>query len=527
MDDVAEPSASYGGAWPQEKLNILKAYLDAYTTALKDQSFKLVYIDAFAGTGSVELASRADPDALKFIQGSAAIAVGINNKPFDKLIFVEKDQDRYSELTKLIDRYPDRDIQIENSDANKFLRELQLDWRRWRGVLFLDPFGTQVEWATIEMVAGFNALDIWILFSVSAISRMLPQSKRPEDVTARWVARLNKVFGDESWRALYSEIPQEDLFRDTEYEREPGIDGILNTYKGKLAKLFGKRFLEKSRLLKNSKNAALFDFLFCVGNVKGNYACETYCRAYPEEDVAMSTYSTIEWTETTWNPVTGCAKISHGCKHCYAERMSQRLRAMGVEKYRHGFTTTVHESALSAPLHWRKPRVVFVNSMSGLFHQSVPSPFIEAVFQTMNRASHHTFQVLTKRPSQVARMAARLHWTPNIWLGASIESERWRGRLIPLKDTPAHTKFLSLEPLLGPLPALPLDGIDWVIVGGESGPGARPMQVDWVRDIRDQSVRHHVPFFFKQWGGPVKKRTGRSLDGQTWDQMPARIRASL
>ena len=234
----------------------------------------------------------------------------------------------------------------------------------------------------------------------------------------------------------------------------------------------------------------------------------------------MSTSSTIEWTEVTWNPVTGCTKISPGCKHCYAERLSKRLRAMGVDKYRDGFSITVHESTLAAPLQWRQPRLVFVNSMSDLFHKSVPSAFIEAVFAVMNQASHHTFQVLTKRPRRVALLDRRLRWTPNIWLGTSIESERWLGRLARLKETTAQTKFLSLEPLLGPLPGIPLQGIDWVIVGGESGPGARPMAADWVRDIRDNCLISHVPFFFKQWGGVFKKRTGRRLDNRIWDQMP-------
>ena len=236
----------------------------------------------------------------------------------------------------------------------------------------------------------------------------------------------------------------------------------------------------------------------------------------------MATQSTIEWTEITWNPVTGCTKISHGCKLCYAERMSKRLQAMGVHKYRDGFSITVHESTLTDPLNWKRPRLVFVNSMSDLFHKSVPSSFIEAVFETMNRASRHTFQVLTKRPRRVASLNGRLRWTPNIWLGTSIESERWLERLAWLKDTKAHTKFLSLEPLLGPLPSIQLEGINWVIVGGESGPGARPMEADWVRDIRDNCLRSNVPFFFKQWGGVFKKRTGRTLDNRTWDQMPER-----
>ena len=235
----------------------------------------------------------------------------------------------------------------------------------------------------------------------------------------------------------------------------------------------------------------------------------------------MSTQSSIEWTETTWNPVTGCTKISDGCKHCYAERMATRLQAMGVEKYRNGFDLTLHESALEEPLRWKKPRLVFVNSMSDLFHESVPVAFIESVFRVMNRASQHTFQVLTKRPARVLELDPELIWTPNIWLGTSIESKEWIDRLARLKEANAHTKFLSLEPLLGPLPSLDLAGIDWVIVGGESGPGARPMKADWVREIRDNCLQSGVPFFFKQWGGVFKKQTGRVLDKKTWDQMPA------
>ena len=230
--------------------------------------------------------------------------------------------------------------------------------------------------------------------------------------------------------------------------------------------------------------------------------------------------SSIEWTEVTWNPVTGCTKISEGCKHCYAERMSGRLKAMGVEKYRNGFDVAIHESTLEEPLRWKTPRVVFVNSMSDLFHQSVPSDFIQDVFNIMNQTPQHTFQVLTKRPSRAAQLGDRLKWTPNIWIGASIESQRWLDRLDVLKGIGARIRFLSLEPLLEPLPGMDLTGIDWVIVGGESGPGARPMQPDWVREIRDHCVNSGVPFFFKQWGGVFKKRTGRTLDGRTWDQMP-------
>ena len=234
----------------------------------------------------------------------------------------------------------------------------------------------------------------------------------------------------------------------------------------------------------------------------------------------MSTFSTIEWTEVTWNPVTGCTKISDGCRFCYAERMSKRLRAMGLDKYKEGFGVAIHESALDEPLKWRRPRIVFVNSMSDLFHEAVPAPFIEAVFEVMNRATQHTFQVLTKRPDRAAALDERLRWSSNIWLGTSIESKWWMGRMDQLKATGAHTKFLSLEPLLGPLPGIPLQEIDWVIVGGESGPGARPMEADWVRDIRDNCLESKIPFFFKQWGGVFKKKAGRMLDHRIWDQMP-------
>jgi len=234
----------------------------------------------------------------------------------------------------------------------------------------------------------------------------------------------------------------------------------------------------------------------------------------------MSTHSGIEWTDSTWNPVTGCTKISHGCKNCYAERMSKRLQAAGVRKYQNGFRATVHPDTLKEPARWKKPKMVFVNSMSDLFHNSVPTGFILSVFQSMNQSPQHIFQVLTKRPNRVAKMNSKLLWTPNIWMGTSIESERWQGRIDDLKDLDAHVKFLSLEPLLGPLPNLDFDGIDWVIVGGESGPKARPMHAEWVREIRDKCVEKKIPFFFKQWGGVFKKRTGRTLDGKIWNQFP-------
>jgi protein gp37 len=234
----------------------------------------------------------------------------------------------------------------------------------------------------------------------------------------------------------------------------------------------------------------------------------------------MAERSTIEWTEATWNPVTGCSKVSTGCKHCYAERLAHRLQAMGSVRYRNGFTVTLHPSVLDLPQRWRQPRMVFVNSMSDLFHESVPLEFIQRVFATMRACPQHTFQVLTKRSARLRDLAQYLDWVPNIWMGVSVENRRVIHRIHDLQAVPAYVRFLSCEPLLGPLDDLPLDGIHWVIVGGESGPGARPMQAAWVRAIRDQCRRAHVPFFFKQWGGVRKDRTGRELDGRTYDAMP-------
>lgn len=234
----------------------------------------------------------------------------------------------------------------------------------------------------------------------------------------------------------------------------------------------------------------------------------------------MGVNSTIEWTESTWNPLTGCTKISPGCKHCYAERMALRLQRMGQPNYANAFTLTLHEKALELPLRWKKPQTIFVNSMSDLFHKAVPVEFIERMFDVMERANWHRFQVLTKRAQRLASLSAQLSWADNIWMGVSVESEAYQYRIDHLRETDAAIKFLSLEPLLGPLDNLCLHGIDWVIVGGESGPGARPMKPEWVTSIRDQCLEAKVPFFFKQWGGVWKKKFGRTLEGRTWDQMP-------
>jgi len=230
--------------------------------------------------------------------------------------------------------------------------------------------------------------------------------------------------------------------------------------------------------------------------------------------------STIEWTTATWNPVTGCDKVSPGCAHCYAERMAKRLHAMGVKKYEHEFEVTLHESALNIPLQWKKTQTIFVNSMSDLFHEEVPEAFIQRVFETMRQANWHQFQILTKRSERLLELNANLDWPPNVWMGVSVENQRFTHRIDHLRQTQAQLKFLSLEPLLGPLTSLDLAQIDWVIVGGESGPGARPMRPEWVSSIKNQCLQAEVSFFFKQWGGVQKKRNGRELEGRTWNEMP-------
>jgi protein gp37 len=235
----------------------------------------------------------------------------------------------------------------------------------------------------------------------------------------------------------------------------------------------------------------------------------------------MASNSKIEWTESSWNPVTGCTKISPGCANCYAERIAMRLKAMGQPNYRNGFNVTLHEHLLNVPLRWKKPKFIFVNSMSDLFHEDVPLDFIQKVFNIMRQADWHCFQILTKRSDRLLELNKFLKWLPNIWMGVSIENEDYIFRLDHLRKIGAKIKFLSCEPLIGSLANIDLRGIDWVIVGGESGPKARIMKESWVSDICNKCLNLQIPFFFKQWGGKNKKRAGRILNGRTFDEMPS------
>jgi protein gp37 len=230
--------------------------------------------------------------------------------------------------------------------------------------------------------------------------------------------------------------------------------------------------------------------------------------------------SSIEWTESTWNPVTGCTKVSAGCQHCYAERMASRLQAMGQPAYAAGFDLTLHPEKVEQPLEWRKPSTIFVNSMSDLFHEDIPAEFILRVFDTMRKAPWHRFQVLTKRAERLEELGHAILWPDNVWMGVTVERGDYAWRVDCLRRTDAKVKFLSCEPLLGPLQNLNLEGVGWVIVGGESGPNSRPIDPAWVKDLRDQCLVTGVPFFFKQWGGRNKKKAGRHLEGRLWSQMP-------
>ena len=234
----------------------------------------------------------------------------------------------------------------------------------------------------------------------------------------------------------------------------------------------------------------------------------------------MSSDSRIEWTEATWNPCTGCTKISAGCQNCYAERLSERLKEMGQEKYKNGFKLTVHEDALEIPLTWSKPKKIFVNSMSDLFHKDVPKSFILKVFNVMNRANQHQYQILTKRAERIRELDKYLPWNPNIWMGVTVENNDYVNRIDFLRKSSAHIKFISFEPLIGPINDANLEGIDWVIVGGESGPNSRPIERNWVIQLRNQCRKDGVPFFFKQWGGINKKKNGRILDGRIYNEFP-------
>jgi protein gp37 len=235
--------------------------------------------------------------------------------------------------------------------------------------------------------------------------------------------------------------------------------------------------------------------------------------------------SHIEWTEATWNPVTGCTKISAGCKNCYAERLSIRLQLMGNERYRNGFRLTLHEEVVDLPRSWRSGRMIFVNSMSDLFHRDVPLEFIRRVFETMRECPQHVFQILTKRSERLQKIASGIDWPPNVWIGVSVENAAVLPRVDDLRVVPAAVRFLSCEPLIGSLAGIDLRNVHWVIVGGESGFGARPMKIEWVREIFRECRKQKVPFFFKQWGGVRKDLTGRLLGGRTYDEMPERVAA--
>jgi protein gp37 len=234
----------------------------------------------------------------------------------------------------------------------------------------------------------------------------------------------------------------------------------------------------------------------------------------------MAALTKISWTRASWNPITGCSRTSAGCVHCYAERMAHRLQKMGQAKYKNGFKVTLHDDVLELPLTWKKPRLIFVNSMSDLFHKDVPLSFIQKIFTVMRQADWHIFQILTKRSERMASLASKIDWPENVWAGVTVESADYYDRLDDLRSVPAALRYVSVEPMLGPMPDFPLDGIDWIILGGESGPGARPIEKRWVVDMKNRCKKNDVPFFFKQWGGTNRQETGCLLDGKYYHEMP-------
>ncbi len=237
----------------------------------------------------------------------------------------------------------------------------------------------------------------------------------------------------------------------------------------------------------------------------------------------MSKKSSIEWTESTWNPITGCSKISAGCKNCYAERMAKRLKSMRQQNYRNGFKVTTHPHAIELPLSWKKSQTIFVNSMSDIFHEFVEKTFILKLFDVMNKADWHLYQILTKRTGRMLELDSEIQWAKHIWMGVTVEDSDYKFRIDDLRNTKANIKFISFEPLIGNIGKVNLKGIDWVIVGGESGPEARPIKEEWVLEIKRQCVKYNVPFFFKQWGGVNKKKTGRLLKGKIWEEIPEKF----
>ncbi len=234
----------------------------------------------------------------------------------------------------------------------------------------------------------------------------------------------------------------------------------------------------------------------------------------------MAEKSSIEWTTSTWNPVTGCTKISDGCANCYAEKMAKRLKAMGNHNYKNGFQVSCHRDSLDIPIKWKKPRMIFVNSMSDIFHEDIPDEFILSIFEVMNKAKHHIYQILTKRSQRMMQIIPKIDLPDNIWMGVTVESSKYVDRIMHLKEIDAKIKFISFEPILDGMEDIDLSGIDWIIAGGESGVGARPIEELWIKEIRDKCISNNIPFFFKQWGGINKKKSGRELEGEYWTQFP-------
>ena len=375
----------------------------------------------------------------------------------------------------------------------------------------------QVEWKTIEAIAATKAIDLWLLFPLGmGVNRLLTKSG---DIPESWRRRLDLLLGTTTWYDEFYRVESKPtLFGDADRVVKASMETIGRYFNDRLKSVFAG-VAEEPRVLWNSANCPLYLLCFAVGNERGGHRAAHREPPSQQRGALMALGSGIEWTESTWNPVTGCTKISPGCKYCYAERMAERLQAMGQPNYRNGFELTLQPHMLELPLRWKKPQTIFVNSMSDLFHKDVPLEYIQRVFDVMRRAHWHRFQVLTKRAERLAELDAADRLGAEHLDGRQRRERDHTSRIDDLRATRACSSS-SRSSRCSARSRPDLRGIDWVIVGGESGPRARPMDPAWVTDIRDQCRRAGVAFFFKQWGGKNKKKAGRLLDGRTWDEMP-------
>jgi three-Cys-motif partner protein len=459
-------------------------------------------------------------------EGSPAIAVN-TQPPFKEYHFIDLNGLKVENLRSLFGQRSD--IHIHHGDCNQIMLEKVLPRVRWeeygRGLCLPDPYGLHLNWEVIRTVGQMKTIDMFLNFPIMDMN-MNVFWHHPEGVDEADIARMTAFWGDESWQSVaYEPVPT--LFGPEDEKTDN--DTIAEAFRQRLQKVAGFGNVSEPIPMRNTIGRTVYYLFFASPKpVTQNIITAIFAKYRKRGDHLMAQNSQIEWTDATWNPVRGCTKITPGCDHCYAETFAERFRGVKGHPYEQGFDLRLVPDKLAEPLRWKTPKMIFVNSMSDLFHKDVPDDYVESVCRVMERANWHTYQMLTKRSSRMRNMlqtrlqfAARL---PHVWWGVSVE-DRAHGlpRVEHLRQAPAAVRFLSIEPLLEDLGEINLEGIHWVIVGGESGAGARPMNKEWVLSVRDQCERAQVPFFFKQWGGVRKRKAGRELEGNTYDGLPGRV----